>query len=123
MLLGVIVTRYSVVDNVLQESTRLEEHEVEIREINDERWLLFCSGPESLPVAKLQDAITRGGWSANAGSPPIYVEPCPHPEAPYGCCGTACQSPRGGWGGRNYAKKFVPVQELRRVLDYLEVRA
>lgn len=121
MFLGVIVTHYSVVDNQLQETVRLEEIEVEIREVNGERWLLFCSGPESMPVDKLQDAIDKGGWSANAGCPPVYVEPCPHPEAAYECCGTTCQSPRGGWGGRNYSKKFVSAPELRRVIDYMEV--
>jgi hypothetical protein len=123
MFLGVIVTRYSVVDNVLQEETHLEEVEVEIQEINGERWLRFCTGPESLPVTKLQDAIERGGWSANAGCAPVYVEPCKHPEEAPMCCGPTCQSPRGGWGGRNYDKKFVTAQELRRVLNYLEVLA
>lgn len=123
MILGVITTHYSVVDNQLQEETRLEEVKVEVREIRGERWLLFCNGPESMLVDHLQDTIDKGGWSANAGSPPIYVEPCLHPEAPYECCGRVCQSPRGGWGGRNYSKKFVSAAELRRVLDYLEVTA
>lgn len=105
------VTRYRVEDNKIVETSAVEETTL----TRNGDWLHISNCAGSMPVDRLNDAIERGGWYAQAGTQPVYVEPCPHPSQPHGCCGVACQLPHGGWGGRNYPEIFVDVDELKRV--------
>jgi hypothetical protein len=83
-------------------------------------WLHLDDGPQSIQVENLYEAIERGGWVAQMGTKPVYVEPCSHPELSHECCGSTCQLPNGGWGGHNYPRIFVSADQLQRVIEMVQ---
>lgn len=112
------VTRYAVRNNQIQESTQNEETSVMVMtSTNDgQDWIMLGNCEGSMPLAKVQEAIDRGGWYAQSGTKPVYSPPCPHPESAHECCGRTCELPNGGWGGRNYPRIFVPAESLKTML-------
>lgn len=102
------VTRYSVdygpdphpLEGVLTERTHEETTSAEVRlgGSNDpakcEEYLCLGNSAASAPLKKLLAAAREGrGWSAQSGTPPVYVE-------------------GDGWGGRNYPKIYVEADAL-----------
>lgn len=98
------IINYRVRNNDLVEEP--ETREVELRVVartalNDEEvdWLYVEDGPQSMRLDQVPEAIRRGGWLAQAGTPPIRTD--------------------GGWGGRNYPNYFISGEELKKAWDVL----
>lgn len=114
------ITSYDVRDDAIEETETIRTVDLEtMTDSRGQRWVVFAQGPQGIRVERLPEAIERGGWYAQSGTKPIYVPPCPHPEDSFSCCGQTCESPNGGWGGRNYPEIFVGVDELRHIQDEL----
>lgn len=118
------VTRYHVSydddpHGQIHEVTGNEETTVEVQG----GWLHIFNCAGSMPFDRLAEAIESGGWYAQSGTAPVYVEPCPHPHLSHECCGRTCESPNGGWGGRNYPRIFVPADELVRIQEAVTAHA
>jgi hypothetical protein len=109
------VTRYSVVGDRLVETTTEEETGYEVVTNGaDERWLYLGNCAASARLEDLRDAIERyGGWSAQAGTPPVKVECQAERRGRCACCPGGCEA---GWGGRNYPKIYVSAEALLEVL-------
>lgn len=99
MIITVKITYYSVVGNALVEATYDEEKELHVYDRDGVEWLGFVRGPQSMPFDRIDEAIRNGGWSAQSGTPPVCVD--------------------GRWGGRNYPKMFINVDELQRAKEEL----
>jgi len=112
------VTRYSLIENVLRESTSVEETSYVIEQHGGEDYILLGNCAGSAPVNRLiEDAKADRDWCADAGSAPVYVAPCSHGPRPCAAdCGCGPADDVGGWGGRNYPRVVVEASELRRVL-------
>ena len=93
------MTRYSVVNNRLVETVTTPKIGFKITEAVGEKWLHFDRGYESMPLARVPEAIEAGGWCANAGAPPVCVN--------------------GKWGGHVYSKIVVPAESLKILLKEL----
>lgn len=118
---SVRVTNYSVKNNALVEIVSYTEFEASIKLGYGGRfWLYIAGGPASMPWDKVPEAIERGGWTAQSGTPPVFVKPCmagPRPCGPG--CGCGPGDDVGGWGGRNYPEWFVESTELDRIHEKL----
>lgn len=113
-------TSYSIRGKELVESTEKRMVDVHLVEADSGEWINFVRGFQGLPLEKAREAVGQGrDWCAQMGTKPIYMEPCPHPEDAPLCCGSTCENPRGGWGGRNYSEIVVPVAELERAISEL----
>jgi len=114
------VTSYSVRGDKVEEEVVTQAFELkEMVDSHGEKWIIFVHGPQGIRTSRIPEAIDRGGWYAQAGTKPVYVPPCPHPEDAPSCCGRTCEAPNGGWGGRNYPEIFVNVDQLQRVQEEL----
>jgi hypothetical protein len=99
----VVVTNYRVENNEIRESTWVEERPFKVKESatrEGEFWLYLGDGPQSMPVDKIPHAIEHGGWWAQAGTKPVFVD--------------------GVWGGRNYPAMFVAADELYRIYRLIQ---
>ena len=113
-------TSWKVVDSELVETKVRLESRFEIITTGDgERWLMLDGGPQSMPWDSVPEAIERGGWSAQAGSKPIYMEACKHPNLSHECCGSTCQQLEAGWFHKTYPAMFVQADELTKLLKEL----
>lgn len=113
------VTRYSVVDDRLVETTTEEETSYEIRRVlADQQWrdyLYLRNSAASANVEDLRELVRFDrGWSAQAGTPPVKVECQAERWGRYACCPGGCEA---GWGGRNYPKIYVSAEALLEVLS------
>jgi hypothetical protein len=117
-----VVTRYSVVDDHLVETTAEEETGFHVAESATPLQALYAPGTylylhnseASALVGVLLEAARRGeGWDAQAGTPPVRVECQAERWGRYTCCPGACEA---GWGGRNYPKVYVSAEALLEVL-------
>lgn len=88
---------------------------IEVNLHDGELWLHADPGYESIRVARIGEAIERGGWAACFGTPPVYIAACRHPDLAPECCGRVCQHPQGGWHGSTYDRILVPADSLRAV--------
>lgn len=114
------ITSYNVRNDAVEEIETIQTFDLRYKiDYRGQGWVVFVRGPQGIRIESLSEAIERGGWYAQSGTKPVYVPPCPHPEDSHSCCGRTCESPNGGWGGRNYPEIFVDVDELRRIQDEL----
>lgn len=109
------------------EETHIEEMEAKLR-VNSvgETWFWISNSSWSMPFDRLEEAAASPsrGWYAQAGTKPVWIDPCPKisqraaQEGEWHCthdctCGSLSDA-LGGWGGRNYPQIFVPAAQLER---------
>lgn len=119
----VITTEYhpNFETNEVDEVTLDKKRIFKVINIDGEKWLKIDLSFMSLPLDKVPECIEKyGGWSAQAGTKPVHIPPCTTPENAPMCCGSTCQRPAGGWGGRNFPKVWVEGEELQRIYDELK---
>lgn len=99
----------------------LESTGCHVRYSRGEPWLYLRNSAASISLKDLRRAVEQGGWLAQAGTRPVYVEPCEGAPRPCGPgCGCGPGEDLGGWGGRNYPEIYVDGPELATVLEAIE---
>jgi hypothetical protein len=107
------VTRYSVVDDRLVETTTEETTGYHVQPLDG--YLYLRNSAASARVSDLLAQAQRGqGWSAQAGTPPVKTECQAERWGLYACCPGGCEA---GWGGRNYPRIYVSAEALLEVLS------
>ena len=87
------VTRYRVLEDALHQDVRVEHTDFHV----SDGWLYLHNSSASAPVENLlADARAGRGWTAQAGTPPVFVE--------------------GRWGGRVWPRIHVYAADLLKAL-------